>query len=89
MKSARLETRVSPEQKQLIECAAAYTGRTVSDFVLDRVEEAAKKVIEQYERIRLNQEQSRVLVEALLTPEQPNKKLQSAMEAYRNQVESR
>jgi len=89
VKSARLETRVSPEQKQLIERAAVYTGRSVSDFVLDHVQEAARKVIEEYERLRLNQEQSRVLVEALLAPGQPNEKLQRAMNAHRNQVESR
>ena len=33
IKSARLETRVSTEQKELIERAAAYTGRSVSEFV--------------------------------------------------------
>ena len=88
-KSARLETRVSPEQKELIERAAAYAGRTVSDFVLAHVESAAKKVIEEYERLHLDQAQSRVLVEALLAPKKPNKKLQRAMDDYRQRVESR
>ena len=88
-KSARLETRVSPEQKELIERAAAYAGRTVSDFVLAHVELAAKKVIEEYERLHLDQTQSRVLVEALLAPQKPNKKLKRAMDDYRQRVESR
>jgi len=88
-KSARLETRVSPEQKELIERAAAYTGRTVSDFVVAHVEVAAKRVIEEYERLHLDQAQSRVLVEALLAPKKPNKKLQRAMDDYRQRVESR
>ena len=88
-KSARLETRVSPEQKELIERAAAYAGRTVSDFVVAHVEVAAKKVIEEYERLHLDQAQSRVLVEALLAPKKPNKKLKRAMDDYRERVESR
>ena len=37
-KSARIETRVSQDQKELIERAAVFSGRTVSDFVLAHVE---------------------------------------------------
>ena len=51
-KSARLETRVSPEQKELIERAAAYTGRSVSDFVVAHVEVAAKKVVDEFLLLR-------------------------------------
>ena len=88
-KSARLETRISDAQKDLIERAAAYTGRTVSDFVIAHVEVAAKKVVEDYERLRLNQEQSRILVDALLAPKRPNKRLRRAVDEYRRRVESR
>jgi len=88
-KSARIETRVSSEQKELIERAAAYTGRTGSDFVVAHVEVAAKKVIEEHERLRLDQTQSRILVEALLSAKKPNKNLKLAMDNYRKRVESR
>lgn len=88
-KSARIETRVSSEQKELIERAAAYTGRTVSDFVIAHVEVAAKKVIEEHERLHLDQTQSRMLVDALMSAKKPNKKLKLAMDNYRKQVESR
>ncbi len=64
-KSARIETRVSQEQKELIERAAAFSGRTVSEFVLAYVEVAAKKVVEEYEKLRLDQVQSQILVDAL------------------------
>jgi uncharacterized protein (DUF1778 family) len=33
--------------------------------------------------------QSRILVEALLTPKNPNKKMKNAMDEYRKRVESR
>jgi uncharacterized protein (DUF1778 family) len=88
-KSARIETRVSQEQKDLIERAAAFSGRTVSEFVLAHVEVAAKKVIDEHEKLHLDQVQSRILVDALLSPKKPNKKLRLAMEDYRKQVESR
>lgn len=88
-KSARIETRVSSEQKELIERAAAYTGRTVSDFVIAHVEIAAKKMIDEHERLHLDQTQSRMLVDALLSAKKPNKKLKLAMDNYRKQVESR
>jgi uncharacterized protein (DUF1778 family) len=89
LKSARIETRVSPEQKELIERAAAYSGRTVSDFVVAHVEMAARKVIDEQERLHLDQAQSRALVDALLAGKNPNKKLKLAMEAYRKRVDSR
>ncbi len=88
-KSARIETRVSKEQKDLIERAAAFSGRTVSEFVLAHVEVAAKKVIDEQEKLHLDQTQSRILVDALLAPNKPNKKLKVAMEDYRKRVESR
>lgn len=88
-KSARLETRVSQQQKELIERAAGYTGRTVSDFVVAQLEVAAKKVVDEYERMNLYKEQSRVLVDALLSPKRPNKKLRSALDEHRKRVESR
>jgi uncharacterized protein (DUF1778 family) len=88
-KSARIEIRVSQEQKELIERAAAFSGRTVSEFVLTHIEVAAKKVIDEHEKLCLDKAQSRVLVDALLTPNKPNKKLKLAMDVYRKRVESR
>ena len=88
-KSAPLETRVSIEQKALIDWAGAYTGRTVSEFVIAHVEVAAKNVVDEYERLHLDREQSRLLVDALLSPKRPNKKLRGALEDYRKRVESR
>lgn len=41
-RAERLEARVTAEQKDLIERAATLQGRTVTDFVLTSVQEAAK-----------------------------------------------
>ncbi|MBM4090263.1 MAG: DUF1778 domain-containing protein [Planctomycetes bacterium] len=88
-KTARLETRVSPEQKELIERAAAYLGRSVSEFVVSHLEVVAKQVVEEYERLQLDRGQSRTLVEALLSPKRPNRELRKAVEDHRKRVTSR
>ena len=89
IKSARIETRVSAEQKELIERAAAYLGRSVSEFVLGNVEQAAKAVIEEHEKVKLDRQQSRMLVESLLSPASPNKTLRAAARQHRKRVTSR
>jgi uncharacterized protein (DUF1778 family) len=87
-KNARLEARITAEQKVLIERAAAYEGRSVSDFVVATVQEAAKAVIQEHELLRLNESQSRALVETLLSPPEPNEALHQAAKQYREDVKS-
>jgi uncharacterized protein (DUF1778 family) len=89
LKSARLEARVSVTQKELIERAAAYSGRSVSDFVIAHVEQAAKQAIEEHERIKLDRHQSQALVDALLDPKKPNQNLKRAVQSFRKRVKSR
>ena len=88
-KSSRLEARATAEQKALIERAAAYEGRTVSDFLLHSAQQAAKVVIQDHEIIELNHSQSRSLVALLLDAPKPNKTLQSALRDHRRQVSPR
>jgi uncharacterized protein (DUF1778 family) len=88
-KSARLEARITEEQKSLIERAAAYSGRSVSDFVVSTVQEAAKNLVLEHELLQLNATQSRAFVETLLQPPQPNKALRQAASEYREDVTSR
>ena len=88
-KKERLEARITAEQKALIERAAAYEGRTLSDFVVTTVQEAAKAVIQEHEILQLNPSQSRAFVEQLLHPREPNEALQRAAKEYRRRVSSR
>jgi uncharacterized protein (DUF1778 family) len=89
MKSARLEARISVEQKSLIEQAAAFEGRTVTDFVVQAVDRAARQVVQEHATLRLNREQSRSFVERLLTAERPNARLKAAARKHKRQVDSR
>lgn len=84
-----MEARLTPEQKMLIERAAAYEGRSVTDFVVDTLQSEARKVVEGHEAIRLNAAQSRRLVDALLKPAKPNAALRKAAREHRRRVTSR
>jgi uncharacterized protein (DUF1778 family) len=79
----RLETRVTAEQKTLIERAAALQGRTVTDFVLTSVQEAARRAIEQHQQLELSVRDSRAFVEALLRPRPVNARLRQTIRRYR------
>lgn len=77
--TARLEARISPELQQLLKRAAEIEGRTLTDFVVAAVREAAQKAVEQAEVIRLSLQDQQRFAEALLAPLPPSAALQRAM----------
>src|SRR5947209_19006865 len=81
-RSERLEARVPREQKALFQRAAELQGRTLTDFVIASVHDAAMRVIEETQTIRLNAADSRAFAEALLNPREPNARLKAAAERY-------
>lgn len=85
-RGARLEARVSATQKSLFQRAAALSGRTLSEFVVDSAQEAAARVIEAHETIRLTRAEQEAFVTALLDPPAPNERLQRAASAYRQKL---
>lgn len=85
-RGARLEARVSPLQKSLFQQAAALSGRTLSEFVVASAQEAATRVIEAHELIRLTRAEQEAFVSALLNPPAPNERLQRAAFEYRQQL---
>jgi uncharacterized protein (DUF1778 family) len=79
----RLEARVRPDQKELIERAACVQGRTVTDFVVSALQEAARQAIAEHTVWRLTQEQQKVFIDALMDPPAPNPKLREAYKRFR------
>ncbi|HEY4942189.1 MAG TPA: DUF1778 domain-containing protein [Rhizomicrobium sp.] len=79
----RLEARISRDQKTLFQRAAALQGRTLTDFVLNSVHEAAVRTIEETQLIRLSAQDSRVFAAALINPKKPNEKLRAAAQRYK------
>ena len=83
-RAERLEARVTAEQKALIEHAAALQGRTVTDFVLTSVQEAAQRAIEDHEVIRLSVQDTQAFVDALLNPREPNERMRERVAHYKS-----
>ena len=82
-KAARLEARVSPEQKQLFQRAAALQGRSLTDFIVSSTQAAAVRTIQDHEVIKLSREDSEAFVIALLRDSGPSPRLREAAERYR------
>jgi uncharacterized protein (DUF1778 family) len=78
----RLEARVSRDQKALFQRAAELQGRTLTDFVIASVHDAAVRVIEETQTIRLSAADSRAFAEALLNPREPNRRLKASVQRY-------
>ena len=85
-RDARLEARVSAAQKNLLQQAAALSGRTLSEFVVASAQDAARRVLAEYESIRLSREEQLAFVQALLNPKEPNARLKRAAKAYRQRT---
>jgi uncharacterized protein (DUF1778 family) len=79
---SRLEARVTPETKSLLQQAADLEGRTLTDFVIASVQAEAYRVIERHQKLKLSREDSEAFVNALLSPPQPNDALKSAVQRY-------
>lgn len=82
-RSERVEARVTPEQKKLLERAAALEGRTVTDFVLSSAQAAAAETISRHELLELTPDDQEAFVAALLKPPQPNEALRAAASRFR------
>lgn len=85
-RGARLEARVSSAQKNLLQRAAALSGRTLSEFVVASAQDAATRVIEAHENIRLTQAEQTAFVKTLLDPPAPSQRLRKAAAAYKKQL---
>lgn len=79
----RLEARITPDQKELIERAACVQGRTVTDFVVDALQEAAKQAISDHTIWKLTQDQQKAFIGALTNAPAPNQKLREAYKRFR------
>ncbi|MBE0474150.1 DUF1778 domain-containing protein [Rhodoferax sp.] len=82
-RSSRLEARISHEQKALFQQAAMLSARSLSEFVVASAQDAANRIIEAHETIRLEREDQIRFVQTLLNPPEPNARLRQAALQYR------
>lgn len=66
--TARLEARISTDLHSMLKRAAELQGRTMTDFVVTAVQDAAQRAIEQAEVIRLSMADQECFAQALLSP---------------------
>lgn len=88
IRSKRLEIRATPDQKKLFERAAQLRGTSLTDFAVDKLQEAATEIIQETESLRLREEDRKVFFHALTNPPAPNEYAKSAVARYKRQVRS-
>ena len=76
--TARLEARISVDLHATLKRAAELQGRTMTDFVVSAVQEAAQRAIEQSEIMRFSLADQACFAQALLAPPEPAAALQRA-----------
>jgi len=83
---ARLEARITPETKALLQKAADLEGRTLTDFVISSVQAEALRVIERHQTLKLSMSDAESFVDAILNPPQPNDALKAAALRYKQVI---
>jgi len=76
--TARLEARISTDLHSMLKRAAELQGRTMTDFVVAAVQDAAERAIEQAEVIRLSLADQECFAQALLSPKKASPALKRA-----------
>jgi uncharacterized protein (DUF1778 family) len=84
IKEERLQIRVDPTDKSLLERAAAAAHLNVSAFVLQAAAARAEEVLAERPSIRLNARAASAFTEALAKPAQVNERLAAALQRPRN-----
>lgn len=76
--TARLEARIRSDLHALLKRVAELQGRTMTDFVVAAVQEAAQRALEQSEVVRLSLSDQECFARALMSPPQPSQALKRA-----------
>ncbi len=76
---ARISLRVSPRAKRALERAAAYSDKTLTDFITEVAVERAEAVVREQEVITLTPEAWEEFRRLLLDPPEPNETLRQAL----------
>ena len=82
-KENRLQVRLDARSKSVLQRAAGYRHRTVSQFVLSTALEAAERVIRENEIVTLTGPDWKSFYDALARPPAPNAALRKAFARYK------
>lgn len=84
--TARLQARISTDLHAQLKRAAELQGRTMTDFVVAAVQQAAQQAIQQSSVIRLSVRDQELFAQALLEPAHPVPALKRAFKRRRDLV---
>ena len=82
--TARLEARISADLHAMLKRAAEIQGRTMTDFVVSAVQDAAQQAIAQAEVMRLSLADQSCFAQAILAPPEPSATLKRAFARHRD-----
>jgi uncharacterized protein (DUF1778 family) len=86
-KEARLDIRLTTEQKELFEYVASLEGKKLSELLIIAMQQYAISAIEEHEevnRILASKRDQKIFVQELMNPSKPNDQLIKAAEKYKN-----
>ena len=86
-KNMRINLRLDPTSKQLIEQAASFEGKTVSSFILASALATAKVAVYDNEVLRLNTQDAKTFLAAISKPVRFNAKLMAAFKEHQQRVD--
>ncbi len=78
-KTDRLELRVTPSVKEVIQRATAITGLTPGDLAY----QAAQRIVEQHDVLHLEGEDARRFAETVINPPEPSDSLAAAFSRHK------
>jgi uncharacterized protein (DUF1778 family) len=82
---ARFDARLPKEQNEFFEKAAYLGGfRNLTDFVIITVQEKAKEIIKEKEKIIASERDSQIFFDAITKPAEPSETLIKALDDYYN-----
>jgi len=84
LKHERMHLRLDRVAKRKIERAAAYAGKTTSDFVLSSVVDAADRILAQHETVTLSERDWDAFRDALMDPPPLTPAMRKAIKRYQS-----
>ncbi|MCC6737770.1 MAG: DUF1778 domain-containing protein [Planctomycetia bacterium] len=78
-RTERLDMRLTPEQKDLLERAASLTGQPLTGFALSNLVERAQEIIERSGRTLLSRRDAEKFLKLLEAPPEPVPALKAAL----------
>src|SRR5258708_13042871 len=85
-RESRLGFRVDVQTKRMVARAAELERRSLTDFCLAALAEAARRIITRHEMLDLSERDRKIFFETLINPAKPNTRLNRAFKSARDRT---